>query len=154
AAYPVRAGYLAPSAGAPTPQTGWWWNANESGRGFFIEQRGSTIVMAGYLYDTFGSPIWFLASGPVSNGVFTASMDTYRGGQSLTGAYSAPTLGPSLGTISVQFTSSTQATITWPGGTVPITRYTFATGGSGVPENGRWWNQSESGRGYSLEIQG
>jgi hypothetical protein len=92
--------------------TGWWWNASESGRGFFIEQRGSMIVMAGYIYDDAGNPTWFLAAGPVSNNVFTAEMQTYRNGQTLTGSYVGPTLGPSLGTITVQFTNAVTATVT------------------------------------------
>ena len=26
-----------------SPEVGWWWNAAESGRGFFIESRGGII---------------------------------------------------------------------------------------------------------------
>jgi hypothetical protein len=134
--------------------TGWWWNTSESGRGFFIEQRDSTIVMAGYIYDDAGNPTWFLAAGPISNNVFTATMQTYRGGQTLTGSYVEPAPGPSLGTITVQFTSATQATVTWPGGTFPIVRFVYSAGAPGTPENGWWWSNLESGRGFSLEIEG
>ena len=134
--------------------TGWWWNTSESGRGFFIEQRNSTIVMAGYIYDDAGNPTWFLAAGPVSNNVFTATMQTYNNGQTLTGSYAAPTFGPSLGTITVQFTNALTATVTWPGGTFQIVRYVYAAGGPRTPENGWWWSSVEGGRGFSLEIQG
>jgi len=134
--------------------TGWWWNASESGRGFFIEQRGSTIVMAGYIYDDAGNPTWFLAAGVVTNNVFTATMQTYRNGQALAGPYAEPALGASLGTITVRFASAGEATVTWPGGTFSIVRYRYADGGPGMPENGWWWSSLESGRGFSIEIQG
>ena len=141
-------------SGTVPTNSGWWWNAVESGRGFFIEQRGSTIVMAGYIYDDAGDPTWFLAVGILSDNAFTAQMQTYRNGQTLTGSYRGPSLGPSLGTITVQFTDSRTATVTWPGGTFPIARYVYASGGPGVPENGWWWSTQESGRGFSLEMQG
>ena len=134
--------------------TGWWWNARESGRGFFIEQEGTTIVMAGYIYDDAGNPIWFLASGAIVDNMFTAEMQTYRNGQTLTGPYVGPATGPSLGTITVRFTSAEQATVTWPGGTFSIVRFTYATGGPGLPQNGWWWSSSESGRGFSIEVKG
>ena len=153
-AYPFIAPYLAP-VGNVTPQTGWWWNENESGRGFFLEQRGSTIVMAGYAYDPIGSPLWFISAGQISNGVYTASMDTYRGGLALNTTTGRAVPSGSLGNIRVEFTRPTAGTITWPNGTTtPIVRYVYANGGTGVPQNGWWWNSDESGRGYSLEVQG
>lgn len=136
------------------PQTGWWWNASESGRGFFIEQRGATIVIAGYLYDGAGKPVWFITAGPIANGTFSGPMQTFSGGQSLDGPYVAPVPGPSLGDITVQFTSATHANVTWPGGTFAITRFQFANDGTGFPQNGWWWNAAESGRGFSIEQQG
>ena len=36
------------------PQTGWWWNPAESGRGFSIESSGNNLFMAAYLYDVSG----------------------------------------------------------------------------------------------------
>jgi hypothetical protein len=37
---------------ATNPETGWWWNPAEGGRGFAIEVQGGTMYFAGYMYDT------------------------------------------------------------------------------------------------------
>ncbi|MEO7741546.1 MAG: hypothetical protein ABIR98_01235, partial [Usitatibacter sp.] len=50
---------VAPVAGQP--ESGWWWNPAESGRGFFIEWQGNTFDLAGYMYDDQGNPVWYLA---------------------------------------------------------------------------------------------
>ncbi|MEE9345008.1 MAG: hypothetical protein V3U88_05320 [Methylococcales bacterium] len=44
------------SVNAHDPDTGWWWNANESGRGFSIEKQADKIFLAAYLYDDSGNP--------------------------------------------------------------------------------------------------
>ncbi|NJD87773.1 MAG: hypothetical protein FIB05_07150, partial [Betaproteobacteria bacterium] len=48
------------------PQTGWWWNAAEDGRGYTIESTGSKIFFAAYLYDISGRSTWYIAAGPTS----------------------------------------------------------------------------------------
>lgn len=136
------------------PQTGWWWNAAESGRGFFIEKRGANLFMAGYYYEAEGRATWFTAAGPMSGSTFSGDMLVFRGGQTLTGAYRAPAQGASPGRVTLSFGSASTATLTWPGGVTALTRFPFGSGGAGLPENGWWWNAAESGRGYSIEIQG
>jgi photosystem II stability/assembly factor-like uncharacterized protein len=138
-----------------SPQTGWWWNAAESGRGFFLERQGNTLFVAGYLYAGDGRATWFTATGPLANGVFSADMTTFGGGQTLTGAYKPPAAGASLGRITLTFASEATATLTWPGGSSTLTRYAFGSGASSAGfESGWWWNASEAGRGYSIEVQG
>ena len=44
------------------PEGGWWWNPNESGRGFFLEWQGGELFIAGYMYDDNGQPIWYLGT--------------------------------------------------------------------------------------------
>jgi Astacin (Peptidase family M12A) len=136
------------------PQTGWWWNAAESGRGFFIEKRGANLFMAGYYYEADGRATWFTAAGAMSGSTFSGDMTVFRGGQSLTGAYRAPNPGTSPGRVTLSFGTASSATLTWPGGVTALTRFAFGSGGAGLPENGWWWNAAESGRGYSIEIQG
>ena len=146
---------LGVAAADTTPQTGWWWNANESGRGFFIEKRGNNLFMAGYYYEADGRATWFSAAGPMSGSSFTGAMTVYQGGQSLSGSYRAPTAGTSPGSVTLSFASPTSATMTWPGGTTALTRFNVGgSGGPGVGENGWWWSSSESGRGFSIEVQG
>jgi lysyl endopeptidase len=147
--------FLAPGQPQPvTAQNGWWWNRNESGRGFFIERRGNNVFMAGYYYEPDGRNTWFVAFGPITGTSYSANMLGVRGGQTLTGAYRSPQPATSLGTVQIEFTSATTATMRWPGGTTALERFSFGGAGTGVPENGWWWNPAEDGRGFSIEIQG
>jgi Astacin (Peptidase family M12A) len=141
-----------------TPNTGWWWNKAESGRGFFVERRGSTLFMAGYLYEPDGRPSWFIASGPITGNVFTGRATTSKNGQTLEGTYVPAQVAADLGPVTLTFTDASNATMSWPGGTTPLTSFVFGGGGPGtgtsLGESGWWWNETESGRGYSIEMQG
>jgi hypothetical protein len=149
------------NSAALTPQSGWWWNAAEPGRGYFIEAKNGRFYLASYLYDSSGNALWYVTGpGNVSGNTLPGTLSTYSGGQTLTGAYKSPTGPNSAGSMSVTFSDSTHGTIIWPGGSVPITRYELATGSLSLPdpsfkpETGWWWNASEGGRGFSIEVQG
>jgi len=144
---------------AISPQTGWWWNPAENGRGFFLEKNsGSTIFLASYLYASGGRASWHAAVLQEGAGAYSGSLDSYSGGQTLTGAYAAPAAAVgAVGNIGLTFTDSTHAVVTWAGGTTPIERFNFADNSSPPafqPQAGWWWNAAESGRGFSLEVQG
>ncbi|MBI1777063.1 MAG: hypothetical protein HYR63_17130 [Proteobacteria bacterium] len=148
------------SAGAVSPQTGWWWNSSESGRGFSLEVSGNNIFMSGYLYSSDGTPIWYIGSGARSNNsTFQASLLQYANGQTLAGAFQAATALGSVGTVTLSFDTATTGRLTWAGGTISIQRYNFVSGGvaagpaSGMPQTGWWWNANEPGRGYFFEVQ-
>jgi subtilisin family serine protease len=68
-------------------ETGWWWNADEPGRGFFIEVQNNQIFMSAYVYDGAGQSVWYIASGPMAAGVFQGRMQEYAGGQELLGPW-------------------------------------------------------------------
>ncbi len=112
---------------ALTPESGWWWNESESGRGFSIELQNNTIFMSGFLYDASGAPLWFVASGPYSQTAnsFEGDMLNLRGGQCITCSYRAATIQPSLGRIQLRFVSPSTASITWPGGNLAIKRQIY-----------------------------
>jgi lysyl endopeptidase len=156
--FDLYSGQLASFLAPGFPQTGWWWNSAEDGRGFFIERRGNNIFMAGYYYETDGRATWFTANGAQSGNNYSAQMLAQmlavRNGQTLNGAYREPDPPTVIGNVSIDFTSATTATMRWPGGTTALTRFGFGGSGAGVPENGWWWNSSEGGRGFSIEIQG
>jgi len=143
---------------ANAQQTGWWWNPDESGRGFFIEQQGDILFLAGYLYADDGSATWFIASGPMTSPtLFSGDILTFSGGQTLDGSYTEPEIEDSLGAITVEFQNDDHAEITWVGGVVPITRFDFQGIGGPTPpkypQSGWWWNPDENGSGFTLEIQ-
>jgi hypothetical protein len=86
---------------------------------------------------------------------FTGPLYYKTGGQTLYGSYVAPGAAVIAGNITVHFTDDTHATVTWPGGSVSIERQVFGSGQADFPAfSGWWWNADESGRGYSLELQG
>lgn len=140
---------------------GWWWNRAEPGRGFFIEQQGASLFVAGYLYADSGRATWVTSNLSTSAANdFAGTLQGFSGGQTLSGAWqqNAPT-SPSPGNLRLQFSDSTHATLTWPGGSFGIERAALIAGGVsapipvGTPEAGWWWNPAEPGRGFSIEIQ-
>jgi hypothetical protein len=144
------------------PQTGWWWNPLEDGRGFSLEVRGNNIFFAAFLYDVSGRSTWYVSTGPVSldGSYYRGDLLSARGGQTLGGAYSRFPDLTSVGPITITFNNASTGTIVWPGGTVPIQRFNIVPNGlnlapvTGQPENGWWWDEKEAGRGFYMEWQG
>ena len=142
------------------PQTGWWYNPAEGGRGFSIEGKGNRLFMAAFHYEPDGRATWNFAGGATSvdGSLFTADFMGASGGQTLNGPYVLPSLAPA-GTVTLAFSDATHGTIVWPGGTTPIERQPFVPNGltatpqSGLPQSGWWWNPEESGRGFFIEWQ-
>jgi hypothetical protein len=141
------------------PQTGWWWNASESGRGYAIEVQGRHLFYAAFLYDDTGRATWTIASGNTSldGSLFAGDLLAFNGGQTLAGPYKAPAPARTIGQILLTFNSAQAGTMVWPGGAVAIERFNFnnlaAPPQANVPESGWWWNANESGRGYFIEWQ-
>ena len=138
------------------PQTGWWWNPAESGRGFFVESHDGVTFIGAYFYDEDGHPKWLVAGGANADSYnYTGNLLDLSGGQTLYGAYVAPGSPNVVGQVSVHFVDDTHGTLTWPGGVVPIERQIFGTGDAAFDaETGWWWNADQSGTGFSVEIQG
>lgn len=124
------AGYTMPGAvGQPaggaaalpfTPFNGLWWNPDESGTGYNIQVQRGMAVATIFSYTPAGDPVWYYAAGPLTrtaDGVAMSSMlDRYRGGQCVTCVYAPPTAAGNDGPFSIQFSSSTSATVRLPGG--------------------------------------
>ena len=130
----IVSGGVAAGSATGDPEKGWWWSSSESGRGYFLETQGSarSLYMASYMYDADGSAVWYVASGTLQAGVFgvgstyTGYLVEYSGGQTLGGTWQSPSLAGLRGAITVEFTGSTQATLTLPSGAqVALTRFTF-----------------------------
>jgi hypothetical protein len=141
-------------------ENGWWWSPSQPGSGIAIEQSGDQLFVGAYLYDSAGRAVWYAAMGALSGTSFNGQLVEYANGQTLRGSYRSPSVRRMVGTMTIDFTGDTTATITWPGGTMAIERFNIVSGGSaegsadGDPETGWWWSESESGRGYFIETQG
>jgi len=138
------------------PESGWWWNPSESGRGFFVESHGGVTFIGAYLYDDDGHATWVVSGGPNPDPYnWTGPLYYKTNGQTLFGTYVAPGDATVVGQLSVHFGDDTHATVTWPGGQVAIERQIFGAGAPAfAPYTGWWWNPNESGSGYSVEVQG
>ena len=109
------------------PQTGWWWNAAESDRGYFLEMQGSTLLGTGYMYDASGNPLWYYTAGPATSATYQGLWTQYANGQTLTGSYVAPIVAnPNVGSLTLRLTNSESGTLVLPDGReIPITRFRF-----------------------------
>ena len=138
------------------PENGWWWNPNESGRGFFIEIQGTQVYLGGYFYADDGRALWLVSQGQTSTPTsYAGRLLSFANGQTLVGDYQPPGAAVDAGAISLVFTDDRHANLTWPGGTIPIERQYFDPANTAFqPKTGWWWNPAESGRGYSVEVQG
>ncbi len=125
---------LTAPAGAFTPESGWWWDPEENGRGFNIEIQDDVAVISAYVYDPDGDPAWFLAVGTLKGYAFdppqpfvNTSLDRFENGQCITCPYDGPPdEAPGAGSFRIDFHSPTTATITWrDGSTTPIQRHNF-----------------------------
>jgi len=143
------------------PQTGWWWNPAQPGRGFSIEVQGQHIFFAAFHYDVSGRSTWNVASGPTSldGSLFNGDLLAVAGGQTLGGPYKGSPNVSKVGTLTLAFSDAAHGTMIWPGETVPIERMNLVPGGLDAaaqpnqPESGWWWNPQESGRGFFIEWQ-
>jgi cyclophilin family peptidyl-prolyl cis-trans isomerase len=144
------------------PYQGLWWNANESGWGMTLTQRGNIIFVALFTYDANGAPVWYVMTNcPVTGGNrCTADMYVVRGGT----APSLPWDGggkvlSQVGTGTLVFADANNAsfnyTINGVTSSRAITRQVFATGTAPpvVDYTDLWWNPNESGWGVTLTQQ-
>jgi hypothetical protein len=118
---------------ATNPETGWWYNPEEGGRGFAVEVQNGSMYLAGYMYDPNGNPVWYLANGPMGTTVlFQGTWVQFANGPTLTGAYKVPNLANgTVGSVTVQFLSPSNATMTLPDGRqIPLSRYYFGASAS------------------------
>jgi hypothetical protein len=139
------------------PQAGWWWNSAESGRGFFLEVQGPRMFMSGYFYADDGTATWLVSNDPMpGESSYDGRLLAFRDGQSLLGDYRHPAAATDAGGLSLRFSDDSHGTLAWPGGSVAIQRYDFHHGAAAAfqPRTGWWWNPDESGRGFSIEVQG
>ncbi|MBI1889198.1 MAG: lamin tail domain-containing protein [Burkholderiales bacterium] len=147
------------------PQSGWYWNPSEGGRGYAIERQGNQLFLTAFFYESSGAATWaaaiLLAQ---SDGRYTGEFMKYSGGQTLLGSYKV-TSSTKIADVSLAFTTSTAGTlsVTAVGGSssasIALQAYPISTPVNYAVtnasfDNGWWWNPAEPGRGYFVEVQG
>lgn len=51
------------TAQAIYPEDGWWWDPQESGRGYLMERQEDTIFMTSFHFSAVGEPEWLTITG-------------------------------------------------------------------------------------------
>ena len=96
---------LSCNASAIIPENGWWWNPNESGRGFNLEVQDNLLFFASFAYDANGNPAWYTAGGPMSSDRdWSGQLVVTSRGQCFGCAYVDP-VRTVVGTATLRFTS-------------------------------------------------
>ncbi|MBI1775432.1 MAG: YHYH protein [Proteobacteria bacterium] len=153
--------------GFTTPQNGFWYTSDASGRGYSIEVQGSYVFFAIYTYSTAGADLWYVGGCMLGATTCTGTLQAYSNGTSLANlgvAETAPSAAASPGSFSLTVTSAStiNATITATSGAAstygliryPIGTTSVAAAPSWGPTTGWYWSPSYSGTGWFVEAQG
>ncbi|TWO70964.1 hypothetical protein FN976_11600 [Caenimonas sedimenti] len=126
------------------PETGIYWNPDQSGRGYTVEALGDTLTVTMFHYDERGEPTWHLAAGPMRAGGFNAGFMRYSGGQTLDGPYRAPAQPLLQGALGASFVHACSANLWLPGmDSLAVRRFSFG----GLPAGGECrWNSGPAAR--------
>jgi Raf kinase inhibitor-like YbhB/YbcL family protein len=84
-------GSLSATVPATVPESGWWWNAQESGKGYFLEFQQNSAYLAAYTYNTNGTPVWYVTYNSMASSTsFQGALQQYANGQVIGWSYQAP----------------------------------------------------------------
>lgn len=109
-------------------EKGWWWNRQESGRGFAVEIQNEFMFLAGFMYNTASEPTWYLAASPMATPQrYAGTLSEFADGQTLGGSYQPPVVvDADVGQVLIEFHSPTSATMTLPSGRqIALERFRF-----------------------------
>lgn len=107
-------------------QSGWWWNENEGGRGYFIEVQGTSSFLGGFMYDDVGQPTWYVSTTDALNASASGKLLRYTGGQTLAGSYRPASANGTAGQLSFEFTSTKTGVMILPNGNrIALKRFEF-----------------------------
>lgn len=121
ARFEVVGGGLAAGPAAEMPETGWYWNTSEGGRGFFVEAQGSEVYFAAFMFRDDGQPVWYWFNVPATRAAddaiqFQSGLGICQGGQTLTDDAREATCAELAQSLAVQFQNPFTAVVTFPDG--------------------------------------
>lgn len=153
------------------PETGWWYNSNEPGRGYSIEYsvKSDAIFVALYGYESAApnEPTWYTAYLTRTSGnVFEGELMTWVNGPALLDPQAIGNPKSSAyGMMSLDVSDTRTAIIDIQGYGAnakmfeKIVRFEFVNNGlnsppsGNQPQNGWWWDPAQNGKGYFIETQ-
>jgi hypothetical protein len=127
----LASGRPAPAAGQP--ETGWYYSAIQSGRGYFVESQGNTILVSTLGYDgDYGAStaFWPYTSGTTVSAAAGVQVNApllfCTGGVTISGGGGSPTCQSTGTTMLVSFDTPYRASLTLPSQwALPLTRFQF-----------------------------
>ncbi len=132
--------FLTAQSQAFTPESGIWWNPNESGSGYAIEIQDNFLFVALYVYDAAGNPIWYTAGTTLQgDALFDSDLNYNYNGTCIDCAYTEPLIIiGQRGPITINFITETTATIQFEGAVKNIERFNFILGDETDKMVGEW----------------
>jgi len=107
--------------------TGWWYDPNYNGMGFYLDARGGKMAMVWYNYREDHSPRWWTSTGAFADGAttYTGTLDGWMNGQCIGCPFTVP---PQIipgdgGTITINFTDADHATATVGSTSINLQRF-------------------------------
>lgn len=145
------------AAFSPGPETGWWYRASESGRGYSIEVQGQNLFLGAFAYDNNGKASWYVMTCTLSGLQCGGWLELYRGGPTLASASGTASVLGRPYAVTARFFSPDTGTLTIGSQVIPITRFPFTAGSRDVtvtsPVVGWWYDSRQLGSGWFIETQ-
>ncbi len=127
------------------PETGWWWNPEEPGRGFNIERQGDLVFIAAFIYENDGEPIWYTSIGSINeSGFLSSELTRFDDGQCPSCEFSAPIPAKAFD-VQFSFNSGRSGTVIIDGNIIPIERFNFGYSSDLDSLRGEWYFLIERG---------
>ncbi len=108
------------------PVDGWWYNPDESGRGFNIEIQDDEMFISAFHYRENGEPVWWVANGRYNDntGQMTGEFLELKNGQCPGCPYNGfPDIVEGAGSpVTLEFDSAITASLNWDGESIPLVR--------------------------------
>jgi hypothetical protein len=122
------------------PDSGRWVNLAEGGRNFNIEIQDSQLTLVTQLFDPSGISTWYYSQGTMTTpNRYIGTLYKFANGQCMGCPYVAPVNLGAIGTVDLLFTSPLTATLTWPGGILPLVHRDSGVGlGTNYALLGEW----------------
>src|SRR5258708_25918263 len=145
-----------------TPECGFWWNPNESGRGYFVDVQGNAMFFGAFMYNGAGQPEWYVGRLPqTGNLTYAGALNLNGGGQPLgSTTYVPPSSLGTVATVQLSFVGDDTATLTIQAQdgqkVVAISRYRYFYDGNVFnpqrPQTGWYWDPTKPASGAALEV--
>ncbi|UXI68833.1 WD40/YVTN/BNR-like repeat-containing protein [Tahibacter amnicola] len=150
--------------------SGMWWNAQQDGHGLMIEPLaidGVAHVLASWFAYRAGQPVWLVGVGRAEGGRATLAMNAVTGARFPPDFRATDVRQEAWGTLDLEFASDSQAQLRWtpalPGytaGEMPITPLLRTALPASDPagaqvracHSGNWYNASQNGHGFFVDI--